>query len=56
MQAVPTLRYSPYYDAYVVPCEDAINSDVTLPDMGFTMNGTTYTLPQSAWIYSVRAV
>ncbi|KAK9801921.1 hypothetical protein WJX73_004272 [Symbiochloris irregularis] len=52
-QAVPSLTFSPYYNAYVVPCQDAINVDVPLPDIGFTMNGSTYSLPQSAWILSL---
>lgn len=55
MQALPSLTYNQQYDLYVLPCEDAIAGNVSLPDIGFTMNGTTYSLPESAWILTVSA-
>lgn len=45
------LTYDAGSDAYLIPCEAAVSDG--LPDIGFTMNGTTYNIPPSAWITSV---
>ncbi|KAK9786398.1 hypothetical protein WJX73_010425 [Symbiochloris irregularis] len=38
-------------DVYTIPCESAVSDN--LPSIGFTMNGTTYSIPPSAWITSL---
>ncbi|KAK9815042.1 hypothetical protein WJX73_005783 [Symbiochloris irregularis] len=52
-QAVPDLTFDYDYDTYVIPCAQAIQSNGALPEIGFTMNGTTYSLPPTAWILTV---
>ncbi|KAK9812485.1 hypothetical protein WJX73_003690 [Symbiochloris irregularis] len=47
-EAIPALQYNENYQAYVIPCDMAMNGN--LPTLGFTMNGTTYTLSSSAWV------
>ncbi|KAK9812580.1 hypothetical protein WJX73_010403 [Symbiochloris irregularis] len=50
-EAVSGLQYNSELQAYVIPCEQATNANV--PALGFKMNGTDFTIPQTAWLFEL---
>ncbi|KAK9812555.1 hypothetical protein WJX73_008401 [Symbiochloris irregularis] len=48
-EAALGLRYMEKYDAYTIPCKQANNE--TVPALGFTLNGTSFTIAHTAWLF-----